>query len=148
MRYAIPLVAAALVASSSALFADPEASLEALATPPAPPAMPSQTDRVLCLVDTNFDNQSSNIGTWNLQVGGGVISGTATYDGCPPYNVSGTYAGPSFTVDMTPSAPSSCCESGLATGTVSRAARNAEGTITWMCNGVPLPGATTRTLCP
>ena len=148
MRHSVSLVAGLLFAASGVSIAAPEASLEDLATPPAPPALPNQAERVLCLVDTNFDDQSSNPGTWSIQVGGGLITGTVIYSGCPPFNVSGTYSGPDFTIDMVLSEPSSCCESGVSTGIVNVPDRNATGTITWMCNGVPTPGAATWTLCP
>ena len=113
--------------------------------------MPNNTARVFCLQDDNFNHAGTYTGTWTLNVAGGVINDNALYDDTPTvceYSASGNQLGPNVSMDLAGISPNNCCESATVTVRANVAQRRMEGTITWICNRQPTPGATTWMRCP
>lgn len=119
------------------------ASLPALAASPTDTggeqeSLESILGRVVCIVD-NFGI------VYNLNVGGGSITGTANA-GCPNlYSVSGSNVGASFTFTASGGDGVICCESFTYTGVADKPSRTASGTWSNVCNG---SGSFTAGLCP
>ncbi len=92
----------------------------------------------ICVVD--------NYGiTYNLTVGGGVITGSADHPSCGHYsNVSGTYTGKSFSMHVGNPSNTSCVGYTY-TGVVNSKTKTASGT--WVNDGGGGSGSFTAALC-
>ncbi len=87
----------------------------------------------------NFCAMDNSGGLWHLTASSGTITGTRDNIADCVWNVSGTYQGPNFHMDLFLSSGTQCCTSGYTDGIVDKASRTASGDTYWTgnCNSGP-----------